>query len=211
MIKTTRKTKNDYEKTLRRINALWESNEKKFARNQFVQLLKSMRRCVLRNLSLNDAHRVVRLTIEDRLMNLVKKMSMNKKSINKNWIKMTNEKYDSLRIEFAFDLKSQLTTLSSSLSFFIRFMMSFSFVTRLEKKKNRKTIFVVFFSSIVLSSIERKKNQKTIFVDFFFRRTSSSSSLTSSFIIFEFLFVSQSISSWSSSTLKNIIMMLKRF
>jgi hypothetical protein len=36
MIETTRKTRNDYEKTLRRINALWKSNEEKFARNQFV-------------------------------------------------------------------------------------------------------------------------------------------------------------------------------
>jgi hypothetical protein len=106
MIKTTRKTKNDYEKTLRRINALWKSNEKKFARNQFVQLLKNMRRCVLRSLSLNDVRRVMKLTIKDRLMNFVKEMSTSKKSINKNWIKVINEEYDSSRIEFALNSNS---------------------------------------------------------------------------------------------------------
>jgi hypothetical protein len=168
MIETTRKTKNDYEKTLRRINALWESNEKKFARNQFVQLLRSMRRCALRSLSLNDVRRVVRLTIKDRLMNLVKKMSTSKESINKDWIKVINEKYDSSRIEFAFDWNSQLTTLSSSLSLFICFMMSFSLVTRSEKKKNRKTIFVVFFFSIMLSSIEKKKIKEQFLLIFSF-------------------------------------------
>jgi hypothetical protein len=75
MIETTRKTKNNYEKTLRRINALWESTGEKFARDQFVQLLRSMRRCALRNLNLNDVRRVVSLTIKNRLMNLVKEMS----------------------------------------------------------------------------------------------------------------------------------------
>jgi hypothetical protein len=59
----------------------------------------------------------------------------------------------------------------------------------------------------VLSSIKKEKNQKTIFIDRFLRRTSSSSSLTSSFIVFDISFASQSTSSWSSSTLKNIIMM----
>jgi hypothetical protein len=209
MIETTRKTRNDYEKTLRRINALWKSNEKKFARNQFVQLLKNMRRCVLRSLSLNDVRRVVNLTIENRLMNFAKEMSTNKESINRNWIRMTNEKYDSFRIEFATCLNSSLTTLSSSLSLVMRFTLSSSYVTRLKEKKNRKTIFVVLFFSIVLSSIEKKKNQKTIFIDFFFDRILSSFSLTSSFIVSKFSFASQSISLWFSSRLKNIIMMFE--
>ncbi len=209
MIETTRKARNDYEKTLRRISVLWRPNEREFARDQLVQLLRSMRRCALRSLSLNDVRRVVRLTIEDRLMNLVREMSTSKESVNRNWIRVTDEKYDSLRIELAFDSNSQLTTLSSSLSLFMRFMMSLSFVARSEEKKNRKTIFVVFFFSIVLSSIEKEKNQRATSVDFFSRRTSSSSSLTSSFIVFESSFASQSTSSWSSSTLRDIIMMFE--
>jgi hypothetical protein len=160
MIDATRKTKNNYEETLWRINTLWKSKEKKFARDQFVQLLKSMRRCALRNLNLNDVRRVVNLTIKNRLMNLVKEMSTSKKSINRNWIRMTEKEYDSSRIEFASCLNSSLTTLSSSLSFVIRFTLSSSSVTRLKEKKNRKTIFVVFFSLIVLSSIEKKKIKK---------------------------------------------------
>ncbi len=167
MIETTRKTRNSYEKTLRRINALWKSNEKKFARDQFVELLKSMRRCALRDLNLNDVRRVVNLTIENRLMNLVKEMSTSKKSINKNWIKVTNEKYDSSQIEFAFCSNSQLTRLSSSLSLVMRFTMSSSLVASLKKKKNRKTVLVVFFFSRVLTLKERKKNRKTTFVVYF--------------------------------------------
>jgi hypothetical protein len=225
MIETTQKARNSYEKTLRRISALWESNEKKFARDQFVQLLKSMRRCALRDLNLNDVRRVVSLTIENRLMNFVKEVSTSRKSINKNWIRMTDEKYDSLRIELASCSNSQLTTLSSSLSFVMRSTMS-SLVASLEKKKNRKTTFVVFFFSriltleeekknrrtifvvfslsVVLSSIEKKKNQRAISVDLSFDRTSSSFSLSSSSINFESRFVTQSFRSFFSSTLRRI-------
>jgi hypothetical protein len=207
MIETTRKARNNNEETLRRINALWKSKKKKFARDQFVQLLRSMWRCALRDLNLNDVRRVVNLTIENRLMNLVKEMSTSRESINRDWIKVTNEKYDSLRIELASYSNSSLTTLSSSLSLVMRFTLSSSSVTRLKKKKNRKMTFVVFFFSIMLSSIEKKKNQKTIFVDFFFDRISSSFSLTSSFIVSKSSFASQSISLWSSSRLKDMIMM----
>jgi hypothetical protein len=101
MIETTRKARNSYEETLRRINALWESKKEKFARDQFVQLLRSMRRCALRNLNLNDVRRVVSLTTENRLMNFVREMSTSRKSINRNWIRVTDEEYDSSRIELA--------------------------------------------------------------------------------------------------------------
>jgi hypothetical protein len=110
----------------------------------------------------------VNLTIKNRLMNFVRKMSTSKESINRNWIKMTNEKYISFRIEFASCSNSSLMTLSSSLSFVMRFTLSSSFVTRLKKKKNPKTTFVVFFFSIVLSSIKKKKS-KINFCWFFFR------------------------------------------
>ncbi len=76
-----------------------------------------------------------------------------------------------------------------------------------EKKKNRESNFVVLFFSKMLFSIEEKKNWKITFVNFFFDRISSSFSLTSSFIVFESLFASQSTSSWFSSTLENMIMM----
>ncbi len=131
-------------------------------------------------------------------------MSTNKKSINKDWIKITNEKFDSLRIELAFCSNSQLTTLSSSLLFVMCFTISSLLVISLKKKKNRKTIFVVFFFSIVLSSIEKKKNQKTISVDFFLDWVSSSISLSSSSINFEFRLVTQSFRSFFSSILREI-------
>jgi hypothetical protein len=84
-------------------------------------------------------------------------------------------------------------------------------LTLKEEKKNRKATFAVLSLSVVLSSIERKKNQETIFVDFFFDRTSSSFLLTSSFNVSESSLASSSISSWFSSTLRNMIMMSKAF
>ncbi len=86
--------------------------------------------------------------------------------------------------------------------------MSPSLVPRLkEKKKNRKTTFVVSFFSNVLSTIEREKNQKTISVDLSLDRASSSFSLTSSLIIFEFSLAAQSSSSLSSFTLRDLVIM----
>ncbi len=76
-----------------------------------------------------------------------------------------------------------------------------------KKKKNRKIIFVVFFFSIVLSSIEREKNQRAIFVDFFFDWASSSSSLSSSFINSKSRLVTFSSRSLFSSAFKNIAIM----
>ncbi len=108
-------------------------------------------------------------------------------------------------------------------------IMSSSFVARSEKKKNRKTTFVVFFFSkiltlkekkenrkktfvilffsIVLSSIEKKKNQRTTSVDLSLDRASSSSSLSSSSVNFEFRFVTQSFRSLFSSALRSIAIM----
>jgi hypothetical protein len=80
---------------------------------------------------------------------------------------------------------------------------------RVQRKRKIEKRFSLFSFSRLCYHRLKKKNQRIIFVDFFFRRASLSSSLTSSFIVFEFLFASQSISSWSSSTLKNIIMMFK--
>jgi hypothetical protein len=205
-------TKNEkrLRKTLRRINMLWKLNEKKFARNQFVQLLRNMRRCVLRNLSLNDARRVVNVTIKNRLMNFAKKMSTSKKLINKNWIKMTNKNYDSFRIEFALCSNSSLTTLSSSLSFVMRFTLSSSFVTRLREKKKLKNDFrcFLFFNYVV---IDWKKKSKNNFCWFFL--SSNIIIIVANVVIYCFwVFVCLAIdSSWSSSTLKNIIMMFKTF
>jgi hypothetical protein len=80
-------------------------------------------------------------------------------------------------------------------------------LSSIEGKENREITFVVSFFSVVLSSIEEKKNQRTISVDFFFDRASSSSSLSSSFISFEFRLVTQSSRSLFSSILKNIAIM----
>ncbi len=87
--------------------------------------------------------------------------------------------------------------------FVMRFTMSSSLVASLKKKKNRKTTFVIFLLSIVLSSIE-KKNQRIISVNLFFDRTSSSFSLSSSSVNSEFRFVTQSSRSFFSSTFKRI-------
>jgi lipopolysaccharide biosynthesis glycosyltransferase len=83
VINSIRKIKNTYEKTSRKINALWKSAEEMFAHEQFVQMLKSLRRCALRSMTIKNVRRVVRLIIENRLKNSAREISISRKSINR--------------------------------------------------------------------------------------------------------------------------------
>ncbi len=208
VINSIRKTKNIYDETLKRIEALWKSAKENFARDQSMQMLRSMRRCVLRSMSMKNARHVVNLTVKNRLKNLDRKVSINRKSINRDWIKMTTEEYVSREIESTAHQNSQLTTLSSSLSFVV--VMSLCLALRLKKKKeNRKTIFIVFFSSNVFLLIRKKKNRKSNFIVFFLDRISSSSSLTSSFVVSKSSLSTRLSSSFSSFMFKNIVMIFE--
>jgi hypothetical protein len=187
VISSIAKTRNIYEKAFKKINVLWDSAREAFACNQFVQVLRSLRRCVLRDMTLKETCRAVALAIKNRLNNSTRDVSTSRESINRNWLKIANENYDLRQIESAV-------------------IMSSSFVVRLEKKKNRKITLVVLFFSRILSLIERTKNQKTISVDFFLDRVSSSFSLTSSLV--ESSSAIQSLSSsLSSITLKKLAIM----
>ncbi len=212
VISSIAKTRSIYDETFKKINVLWDSAKEAFARNQFVQVLRNLRRCAFRNMTLKKACRDVVLAIKNRLNNSTRDVSTSRESINRNWIKIANENYDFRQIKIIIIMSSsfvaRLKKKKNRKIIFVVFFFS-RILTLKEEKKNREAILVVFFFLIVLSSSEKKRNQKTIFVDFFFRRTSSSSSLTSSSIVSEFSFASQSISSWSSSTLRNIVMMFK--
>jgi uncharacterized protein (UPF0147 family) len=94
VINSIAKTRNIYEKAFKKINVLWSSAKKTFARNQFVQVLRSLRRCALRDMTLKKACRVVAFAIKNRLNNSTRDVSTSRKSINRNWIKITNENYD---------------------------------------------------------------------------------------------------------------------
>jgi hypothetical protein len=208
VINSIKKTRNTYDEALRKINMLWDSTEEIFARDQFVQVLRSMRQCALRSMTMKNARRVVSFAMKNRLKNFARDVSINRKSVNRDWIKMTNENYDLRQIKSATCSNFQFSTLSSSFSSLV-IMSSFLDAFLKEEKKNRKTIFVVLFFSNVLLLIKKKKNRKsnfvilffskmlffveekknrtTTFVDFFFDRILSSFSLTSSLIIFESL------------------------
>jgi hypothetical protein len=210
VINSIAKARNIYEKTFKKIDVLWSSTKETFARNQFVQILRSLRRCVLRDMTLKETCRAVVLAIKNRLNNSIRNVSTSRKSINRDWIKIANENYNLankicchhivvVRCAFKEKEKSKITFV---VLFFSRIL------TLKEKKKNRKAILVVFFFSMMLFSIEKKKNQKTIFVDFFLDQASSSSFLTFSFV--ESSFANQSFfSSLFSITLKKLAIMSK--
>jgi hypothetical protein len=99
VISSTRKARNIYDETLKRIEALWRSTKENFARDQSMQMLRSMRRCALRDMSMKNARHVVNLTVENRLKNLDRKVSISRKSINRDWIRVTTEEYVSREIE----------------------------------------------------------------------------------------------------------------
>jgi uncharacterized protein (UPF0147 family) len=210
VISSIAKARNIYEKAFKKINALWDSAKEAFARNQFVQVLRSLRRCVLRDMTLKKACRAVVLAIKNRLNNSTRDVSTSRKSVNRNWIKIINENYDLRQIKSVVIISSSLVMrLEREKNRKITFVVLFfsRVLTLKEEKKNRKTILVVFFFSMMLSSIKRKKNQKTISVDLSFDRTSSSSSLSSSSISSESRFVTQSSRSLSSSAFRDIAIM----
>jgi hypothetical protein len=210
VINSIAKTRSIYDKTFKKINVLWDSVKETFTRNQFVQVLRNLRRCALRDMTLKEACRAVAFAIKNRLNNSTRNVSTSRESINRNWIKITNEDYDFRQIKIIVIMSSsfvaRLKEKKNRKIIFVVFFFSRILILK-EKKKNRKTIFVVLFFSIVLSSIEKEKNQRTIFVNFFFDRALSSSSLSSSFINFEFRFVTQSSRSLFSSIFKSIAIM----
>ncbi len=84
------KTRSTYDEAFKKINVLWDSAKETFARNQFVQVLRSLRRCVLRDMTLKDACCAVVLAIKNRLNNSTRDVSKSEESINRNWINITN-------------------------------------------------------------------------------------------------------------------------
>ncbi len=210
------KKKNAYQKTIHIIERFWKKKEYNYAINQSIEILRNMKKVVIKSWFIQDVMKIMSKSIEHRLKNSNRDVRKKTTSTKNDWVKITENVFMWSRLL----IETKIIVIMSS-----------SFVTRLKEKKNRKTIFVVFFFSkililkkreknrrtifvdfflsIVLSSIEKKKNQKTIFLDFSFDRTLSSFSLTSSFNVSEFSFASSSISSWFSSTLKNMIMMSK--
>jgi hypothetical protein len=69
------KTRSIYDEAFKKINVLWDSAKETFARNQFVQVLRSLRRCALRSMTLKEACRAVALAIENRLNNSTRDVS----------------------------------------------------------------------------------------------------------------------------------------
>jgi hypothetical protein len=59
VINSIAKTRSIYDEAFKKINVLWDSTKKMFTRNQFVQILRNLRRCALRDMTLKEACRDV--------------------------------------------------------------------------------------------------------------------------------------------------------
>jgi hypothetical protein len=214
IVNAVKKKRSVYQKTIHIIERLWEKKKYKYAINQSIEILRNMRKVVIKSWSIHDVMKTMIKAIEYRLKNSKREMRKKIISINDDWIKVTTKIFMSSRLL----IETKIIVIMSS-SFAVRlkkkknrktiFVVLFSSIklTLKEEKKNRKTFFVVLFSSMMMSSIEKKKNQRTISVDFFFDRVLSSSSLSSSSINFESQFVTQSFRSLSSSIFRNIAIM----
>ncbi len=192
IVNAVKKERSVYQKTIHIIERLWRKKKYEYAINQSIEILRNMRKVVIKNWSIHDVMKTMIKAIEYRLKNSEREMRKKIISINDDWIKMTTKVFISSRLL----IETKIIVIMSS-----------SFAVRLEEKKNRKTILVVFFFSMMMSSIEKEKNQRAISVDFFFDEDSSSSSLSSSSISFESQFVTQSSRSLSSSIFKDIAIM----
>ncbi len=214
IVNAIKKEKNVYQKTIHIIERLWKKKKYEYAINQSIEMLRNMRKVVIKDWFIHDAMKIMIKVIDYRLKNSEKRMRKKTISTNDNWAKITKKVFMSSRLL----IERKIVVIMSS-SFVVRleekknrkiiFVVFFfsRIVTSEEEKKNRKIIFVIFFSSMMLSSIEKKTNQKTIFVDLFLDRASSSSSLSSSSINFESRLVTQSSRSLSSSAFKDIAIM----
>jgi uncharacterized protein (UPF0147 family) len=140
VINSIAKTRNIYDEASKKINALWDSTKETFTRDQLIQVLRSLWWCVLRDMIMKNARRAMILAMKNRLKNLVWNVSTSRKSINKDWIKVTNENYDSRRIKSATNFDFKLRMLSSSLSS--------SFRINLKRRKKIEKQFSLISSSI---------------------------------------------------------------
>jgi hypothetical protein len=214
IVNAVKKRRSVYQKTIHIIERLWEKEKYEYAVNQSIEILRNMRKVVIKDWFIDDVMKTIIKVIDCRLKNSEKRVRKKATPTNDDWAKIAKEVFMSSRLLIETKI---IVIMSSSLvarsekkknrktTFVVLFFSKI--LTLEEEKKNRKTIFVVFFFSIVLSWIEKKKNQKAISVDLSLDRASSSSSLSSSSVRSEFRFVTQSSRSLFSSVLRNIAIM----
>ncbi len=214
IVNAIKKERSVYQKTIHIIERLWRKKKYEYAINQSIEVLRNMRKVVIKSWFIHDTMKAMIKAIEHRLKNSERRVRKKITSINDDWVKVTTKVFMSSRLLIETKIivimsSSSAVRLEKKKNQKTTFVVFFSsrILTLEEKKKNRKTIFVVFFSSMMLSSIERKKNQRAISVDFSLDRASSSSSLSSSSISSESRSVTQSSRSLSSSALKSIAIM----
>ncbi len=132
---------------------VWEKKKYDYAINQSIKILRNMRKVVIKNWFIHEFMKIMNKAIDYRLKNSNKDVRKKTTSTNDDWDKITKNVFMSSRLL----IETKIIVI-----------MSCSFVTRLKKKKNRKTTFVVLFLSRILTLKHREKNRKTIFVVFFF-------------------------------------------
>jgi hypothetical protein len=153
IVNAIKKERNVYQKMIHIIKRLWKKKKYEYAIDQSIEVLRNMRKVVIKSSFIHDAMKAMIKAIEYRLKNSKRKMRKKIISINDDWVKMTTKVFMSSRLL----IETRIIVIMSS-----------SFAVRLKEKKNRKTIFVVLFFSRILTLEKKKKNRKTILVVFFF-------------------------------------------
>jgi sulfur relay (sulfurtransferase) DsrC/TusE family protein len=148
-------------KSSKKIKQFWESNERVYVTQQFIKMLRNIRKIVFKKWIIHDAMKTLIKIINYRLSHSERKMRIENSLTNDDWAKVIVEKFISSRLI----ISTSIMTIISSTS------------VREEKKKNRRIFLLVFFfSNLILSSIEaKKKNREIILVDFFLKISSISS------------------------------------
>ncbi len=152
IVNAIKKKKSVYQKTIHIIERLWKKKKYEYAINQSIEMLRNMRKIVIKDWFIHDAMKIMIKIIDYRLKNSEKKMRKKTTSTNDDWTKITKKIFMSSRLL----IETKIVIIMSS-----------SLAVRLEEKKNRKIIFVVFFSSKIVTSKKEKKNRKVIFVVLF--------------------------------------------
>jgi hypothetical protein len=125
----------------------FEKRRNDYAINQSIEILRNMKKVVIKNWFIHDVMKIMSKAIEYRLKISDRDVWKKATSTNDDWIKITKEMFMSSRLL----IETKIVVIMSSSS-----------ITRLEKK-NRKTIFVVFFFFWNFDFKRRREKSKSDF------------------------------------------------
>jgi hypothetical protein len=98
IVNAVKKKRSAYQKTIRIIERFWEKKKYDYAINQSIEILRNMKKVVIKNWFIHDVMKIMSKTIEYRLKISDKDVRKKTTSTNDDWVKITKEMFMSSRL-----------------------------------------------------------------------------------------------------------------